>query len=76
MASTPPHRHANADDASKTPASHDGTPPKLRVPNETAFDFDPDIVGIAAQPFRLEFTTSDGDRRPATVDVSDMRLEP
>jgi hypothetical protein len=76
MASTPPHRHANADDAPTTRASHNGTPPKLNVPNETAFTFDPDIVGIAAPPFRLEFTTSDGDRRPAAVAVSDVRLEP
>jgi hypothetical protein len=75
MASTPPHRHANADDAPTTRASHDGTPAKLNVPNETALDFDPDIVG-GAQLFRLEFTTSDGDRRPAAVAVSDMRLEP
>jgi hypothetical protein len=67
MASTPPHRHASADDARKTSASRDDTPPKRQVPNETAFDFDPDIVGIAAPPFRLEFTTSDGDRRPAAV---------
>jgi hypothetical protein len=76
MTSTAPHRHANADDAPTTRASHDGTPTKLNVRNETAFDFDPDIVGIAAPPFRLEFTTSDGDRRPAAVAVSDVRLEP
>jgi hypothetical protein len=76
MASTPPHRHANVDDAPTTRASHDGTPPTVNVVDETALDFDPDIVAIAAQRFRLEFTTSDGDRRPATVAVSDMRLEP
>jgi hypothetical protein len=28
-----------------------------------AFDFDPDIVGIAAQPFGFEFTSIDGVRR-------------
>jgi hypothetical protein len=33
-----------------------------------AFDFDPDIVGIAAQPFRFEFTTTDGVRRPHVPD--------
>jgi len=75
MTSTPPHRYANADVARKTRASHDGTAPKLNVPNETALDFDPDVVGIAAPPFRFEFTTSDGDRRPAAVAVPDMRLE-
>jgi hypothetical protein len=33
-----------------------------------AFDFDPDIVGIAVQPFRVEFTTHDGARRPHVPD--------
>jgi hypothetical protein len=33
-----------------------------------AFDFDPEVIGAASQPFRLEFTTSEGPRCPHVPD--------